>query len=58
MNAFEQCLNATSARQSTCKFVGEGDKEVARLMASAMILNALTGPKMAYPSAIAKLHSE
>ena len=58
MEAFEECLNATSTRHSPWYVVPADDKENARLIVSAIVLNALRSLKMAYPKTTAKRHAE
>jgi PPK2 family polyphosphate:nucleotide phosphotransferase len=58
MEAFEECLNATSTRHSPWDVVPADDKENARLIVSAIVLNALRSLKMAYPKTTAKRHAE
>jgi PPK2 family polyphosphate:nucleotide phosphotransferase len=58
MDAFEECLNATSTRHSPWYVVPADDKESARLIVSAIVLDALRGLKMAYPKITAKRHAE
>jgi PPK2 family polyphosphate:nucleotide phosphotransferase len=58
MEAFEECLNATSTRHSPWYVVPADDKENARLIVSAIVLDALRGLKMAYPKTTAKRHAE
>jgi len=49
MKAYEQCLGATSTRDSPWYVVPADDKENARLIVSQIILDTLEGLKMAYP---------
>ena len=58
MEAFEECLNATSTRHSPWYAVPADDKDNARLIVSAIVLDALRGLKMAYPKTTAKRHAE
>ena len=58
MKAFEECLNATSTHESPWYVVPADDKENARLIVSAIVLDALKGLKMAYPKTTAKRHAE
>ena len=58
MEAFEECLNATSTRHSPWYVVPADDKENARLIVSAIVLNALRSLKMAYQKTTAKRHAE
>jgi PPK2 family polyphosphate:nucleotide phosphotransferase len=54
MEAFEECLCATSTHQAPWYVVPAGDKENARLIVSQIVLDALSGLKMAYPRTTAK----
>jgi PPK2 family polyphosphate:nucleotide phosphotransferase len=58
MKAFEECLNATSTHESPWYVVPADDKENARLIVSAIVLDVLKGLKMAYPKTSAKRHAE
>lgn len=58
MEAFEECLSATSTHESPWYVVPADDKENARLIVSAIVLDALKGLKMAYPKTTAKRHAE
>jgi PPK2 family polyphosphate:nucleotide phosphotransferase len=58
MKAFEECLNATSTHESPWYVVPADDKDNARLIVSAIVLDALKGLKMAYPKTTAKRHAE
>ena len=58
MEAFEECLSATSTHESPWYVVPADDKENARLIVSAIVLDALRGLKMAYPKTTAKRHAE
>jgi hypothetical protein len=58
MKAFEECLNATSTHESPWYVVPADDKENARLIVSAILLDVLKGMKMAYPKTSAKRHAE
>jgi len=49
MNAYEQCLSATSTQDSPWYIVPADDKENARLIVSRIILDTLEGLKMTYP---------
>lgn len=49
MKAYEECLSATSTRESPWYVVPADDKENARLIVSRIILDTLEGLKMAYP---------
>jgi hypothetical protein len=54
MKAYEECLEATSTRHASWYAVPADDKENARLIVSAIVLDALKELKMAYPKATAK----
>jgi PPK2 family polyphosphate:nucleotide phosphotransferase len=58
MEAFEECLSATSTRHSPWYVVPADDKDNARLIVSAIVLDALRGLKMAYPKTTSKRHEE
>jgi PPK2 family polyphosphate:nucleotide phosphotransferase len=58
MKAFEECLSATSTHESPWYVVPADDKENARLIVSAIVLDAFKGLKMAYPKTTAKRHAE
>ncbi len=58
MRAYEECLTATSTRESPWFVVPADDKENARLIASQIILDALDGLNMAYPKTTAKRRQE
>src|SRR6202045_5138257 len=49
MSAFEDCLSATSTRESRWYVVPADDKENARLIVSQIILDTLSGLEMTYP---------
>ena len=49
MKAFEQCISATSTRDSPWYVVPADDKENARLIVSQIVLDTLEGLKMTYP---------
>jgi PPK2 family polyphosphate:nucleotide phosphotransferase len=51
MTAFEECLGATSTRDSPWYVVPADDKENARLIVSRIILDTFEGLKMTYPKA-------
>ncbi len=55
--AFEECLEATSTEHAPWYAVPADDKENARLIVSQIVVNALNGLKMSYPTATAK-HKE
>lgn len=58
MKAYEDCLSATSTRNSPWYVVPADDKENARLIVSHVILKTLKALKMAYPKPTAKHRQE
>jgi PPK2 family polyphosphate:nucleotide phosphotransferase len=54
MQAYEECLSATSTRDAPWYVVPADDKENARLIVSQIVLDTLEGLKMAYPKMSAK----
>ncbi len=54
MNAYEECLEATSTHHAPWYAVPADDKENARLIVSRIVLDALGGLKMSYPRPTAK----
>ena len=58
IQAFEDCLNATSTHHAPWYVVPANDKENARLIVSQIILDTLKGLKMAYPKTTAKRRQE
>jgi PPK2 family polyphosphate:nucleotide phosphotransferase len=54
MEAYEDCLNATSTHNAPWYVVPADDKENARLIVSQIVLDALNELKMAYPKTTAK----
>lgn len=54
MEAFEECLNATSTRHAPWYAVPADDKDNARLIVSQIVLDSLQKLKMAYPKTTAK----
>ena len=54
MEAYEDCLNATSTNNAPWYVVPADDKENARLIVSQIVLDALNELKMAYPKTTAK----
>jgi PPK2 family polyphosphate:nucleotide phosphotransferase len=58
MTAYEACLSATSTDHAPWYVVPADDKENARLIVSQIVLDALTGLKMAYPKTTAKRRRE
>ncbi len=58
MEAFEDCLNATSTQHSPWYVVPADDKDNARLIISAIVLETIKSLKLAYPKTTAKRHAE
>jgi hypothetical protein len=58
MEAYEECLNATSTHQAPWYVVPADDKENARLIISQIVLDALSGLKMEYPRTSPKRRQE
>ncbi len=58
MNAYEECLEATSTHHAPWYAVPADDKENARLIVSQIVLDALGGLKMSYPKPTAKRQRE
>lgn len=58
MKAYEQCLSATSTHHAPWYIVPADDKENARLIVSAIVLEAFSDLKMAYPKATEKRRKE
>jgi PPK2 family polyphosphate:nucleotide phosphotransferase len=58
IEAFEDCLHATSANHAPWYAVPADDKENARLIVSQIVLDALGELKMAYPKTTAKRRRE
>jgi PPK2 family polyphosphate:nucleotide phosphotransferase len=58
MEAYGDCLQATSTHHAPWYVVPADDKENARLIVSRIVLDALGGLKMAYPKTTAKRHLE
>jgi len=56
--AYESCLGATSSSESPWYIVPADDKENARIIVSGIVLDALSGMKMAYPRTGAKRRKE
>ena len=54
MTAYEECLSATSTRDTPWYVVPADDKDNARLIVSRIVLDTLQGLKMAYPKTSAK----
>jgi PPK2 family polyphosphate:nucleotide phosphotransferase len=58
MKAYEECLSATSTRDSPWYVVPADDKANARLIVSQVVLDAFAGLKMTYPKTSAKRRKE
>ena len=58
MEAFEDCLNATSTQHAPWYVVPADDKDNARLIISAIVLDALKSLKLSYPKTTAKRRAE
>jgi len=58
IKAYEECLGATSTRDSPWYVVPADDKENARLIVSQIVLDTLEGLKMTYPKASTKRRRE
>jgi PPK2 family polyphosphate:nucleotide phosphotransferase len=58
MQAYEECLGATSTRHSPWYVVPADDKENARLIVSRIVIDALKDLKMAYPKTTPKRREE
>ena len=58
MRAYEECLNATSTRDTPWYVVPADDKENARLIVSQIVLDTLEGLGMTYPKTDAKRRQE
>jgi hypothetical protein len=58
MEAYEACLESTSTRHAPWYVVPADDKENARLIVSAILLDALGELKMAYPKTTPKRRQE
>jgi PPK2 family polyphosphate:nucleotide phosphotransferase len=58
MEAYEACLTATNTHHAPWYVVPADDKENARLIVSQVVLDALNGLKMAYPTATPKRRRE
>jgi PPK2 family polyphosphate:nucleotide phosphotransferase len=56
--AYEECLSATSTKDSPWYVVPADDKENARLIVSQIVLDAFEGLKMAYPKTTTERHAE
>jgi precorrin-2 methylase len=58
MEAYEDCLNATSTHHAPWYAVPADDKENARLIVSRIVLDTLQDLKMAYPKTTEKRRQE
>ena len=58
MKAYEECLGATSTRDSPWYIVPADDKENARLIVSQVVLDTFEGLKMTYPKTTAARQKE
>jgi hypothetical protein len=58
MEAYEDCLNATSTHYASWYAVPADDKENARLIVSRIVLDTLRDLKMAYPKTTEKRRLE
>jgi len=58
MNAYEDCLNATSTHDIPWYIIPADDKHNARLIVSQIVIDALNDLKMAYPKTTAKRRRE
>ena len=58
MKAYEACLGATSTAHAPWYVVPADDKENARLIVSAIVLDALRAFKLAYPKSTPKRRRE
>jgi PPK2 family polyphosphate:nucleotide phosphotransferase len=58
MEAYEDCLSATSTHEAPWHIVPADDKDNARLIVSQIVLDALNGLKMAYPKLTARRRNE
>ncbi|MHB8493411.1 MAG: ADP-polyphosphate phosphotransferase [Casimicrobiaceae bacterium] len=58
MTAYEECLSATSTRETPWYVVPADDKENARLIVSQIVLDTLEGLKMSYPKTSAQRRRE
>ena len=58
MEAYEDCLHATSTHHAPWYVVPADDKENARLIVSQIVLDAFNDLKMAYPKTTAKRRRE
>ena len=58
MQAFQDCLNATSTQHSPWYVVPADDKDNARLIISAIVLNTIKSLKLSYPKTTAERRAE
>ena len=58
MQAYEECLKATSTHHAPWYVVPADDKENARLIVSQIVLDTFNDLKMAYPKTTAKRRQE
>jgi hypothetical protein len=58
MESYEECLSATSTKESPWYIVPADDKENSRLIISTIILETLRKIKMSYPEADTKRREE
>jgi len=58
LEAFEQCMSATSTHHAPWYVVPADDKDNARLVVSQIVLDSLLGLNMAYPKTTAKREDE
>ena len=58
MQAYEECLSATSTRDAPWYVVPADDKENARLIISGIVLDTFKSLKLAYPKASAEHQRE
>jgi PPK2 family polyphosphate:nucleotide phosphotransferase len=58
MEAFQDCLNATSTEHSPWYVVPADDKDNARLIISSIVLDAMKSLKLSYPKTTAKRRAE
>jgi PPK2 family polyphosphate:nucleotide phosphotransferase len=58
VEAYEECLSATSTHHAPWYVVPADDKENARLIVSQIVLDALSDLKMAYPTTTTDRHAE
>ena len=58
MEAFQDCLNATSTEHAPWYVVPADDKENARLIISAIVLDTIKSLKLSYPKTTAARRAE